>query len=78
MKLRNTDSVVTFGCVEDVGYMPITQDIDMFHWLDGISLNERHTFPTYQTLHIERIWRTQNVIPCLTGPILFRMDYLTK
>ena len=29
------DSVMTFGCISDLGCSPLTQDIDVNRWVDG-------------------------------------------
>jgi hypothetical protein len=40
----NIDSVTTYGCTDDVGCKQITQDFDVFRWVDGDSTEDRQRF----------------------------------
>jgi hypothetical protein len=39
------DSVVTFGCINDVGCSLLTMDMDVLRWIDGNGAPDRREFP---------------------------------
>ena len=40
----NIDSILTFGCMDGLGCKPITQDFDVFQWVDGNGTEESRRF----------------------------------
>ena len=41
----NIDSIMTYGCIDGLGCSPLTQDIDVFRWVDGNFNEESLRFP---------------------------------
>ena len=44
----NIDSIVTYGCIDGLGCSPLTQDFDVFRWVDGdarVNPEEIRRFP---------------------------------
>lgn len=39
------DSVVTFGCINDLGCKILTQDLDVHQWLDGNGFGDVDDLP---------------------------------
>ena len=61
----NIDSILTFGCTIGLGCKPLTQDIDVFRWVDGNGSQDRRRFPLTKVSGASCLfwnWYSNNVV----------------